>query len=61
MGFARLDIAQRDPMLFGPICELGTDIFRAAIDTDHGRPVAPFDDLIEASRDPLSRQRELHN
>ena len=56
LRLAGLNIAKRDLVLFCPAHQLGTDIFGAVIDPYHLRLPAPLDDLIEASRHPLSRQ-----
>jgi len=53
----RLDVLNRDVALLRPFHELSTDVFRAIVDSHALRFAIPFVDLVQASDDPLGRQR----
>lgn len=55
LRLARLDVLDRDVAFFRPFQELAADVFRAVVDPDAFRLTAPFDDLVQASDDALSR------
>ena len=55
LRLARLDMLDRDVTFFRPFRELTTDVFGAVVDPNAFRLAAPFDDLVQASNDPLGR------
>ena len=60
LRLAWLDVRQGDAVLFSPIQQRGTDLFRAVIHADGLGLALPLDDVVQAAGDPLCRQGKVH-
>ena len=54
-----LDVSQGDALALGPFHEGAADIFRAVVAPDRRGRATPFDNLVQRSVYPFSRQREV--
>ena len=60
LGLSRLNVRQGDALLFSPIQQCLTDIFRAIVDADRPWFAPPLNDVVQAADDPLCRQGKVH-